>query len=212
MNIFVLSTGRCGSTTFARACSHIENYSCAHESQRGNLHRDYPEDHIESDPSLSRILGWLEETYGDEAFYVHLIRNKEDTVQSLLRHSPTTSKAHGELIGAYNRDKAIKEGPTLEEITYDYYENVNRNIKNFLKNKNKKFKFSLESAKSNFEKFWSEIGAIGDLRKATNQWDKTYNAYDPNKDPGNSIPSMPMRTIKKVGRILKKLPLFMRQA
>lgn len=31
MNVFVLCTGRCGATTFHRACEHIENYSAGHD-------------------------------------------------------------------------------------------------------------------------------------------------------------------------------------
>ena len=37
MNVFVLNTGRCGSTTFIEACRHITNYSAAHESKTGRL-------------------------------------------------------------------------------------------------------------------------------------------------------------------------------
>jgi hypothetical protein len=32
MHIFILNTGRCGSTTCARACQHMTNYTAAHES------------------------------------------------------------------------------------------------------------------------------------------------------------------------------------
>ena len=43
-------TGRCGSTTFARACTHIANFTTAHESQRaplGDERLNYPVSHIE---------------------------------------------------------------------------------------------------------------------------------------------------------------------
>ena len=56
MNVFVLCTGRCGSTTFACACRHIENYTAAHESRShlaGPERFAYPEDHIEVDNRLS---------------------------------------------------------------------------------------------------------------------------------------------------------------
>ena len=32
-NVFVLCTGRCGSTTFTQACQHIQNYTASHESK-----------------------------------------------------------------------------------------------------------------------------------------------------------------------------------
>ena len=92
MNVFVLSTGRCGSTTFIKACSHITNYSSAHESlstRTGKQRLNYPENHIEADNRLSWLLGRLDNTYGDDAFYVHLNRNIEDTIAS---SNPTTIK------------------------------------------------------------------------------------------------------------------------
>ena len=40
MNIFVLCTGRCGSVTFTKACQHITNYTCTHESRVSLLGED----------------------------------------------------------------------------------------------------------------------------------------------------------------------------
>ncbi len=56
MDVFVLCTGRCGSTTFIKACAHITNYTAAHESRTGLLgsdRLDYPGKHIEADNRLS---------------------------------------------------------------------------------------------------------------------------------------------------------------
>ena len=64
MNIFILNTGRCGSTTFIKACEHIKNYTCAHESlltEIGAQRFNYPQDHIEADNRLSWLLGRLDE-------------------------------------------------------------------------------------------------------------------------------------------------------
>lgn len=75
MNIFVLNTGRCGSTTLIKACRHITNYSEAHESRCAMLGRErlnYPPNHIEADKRLVWLLGRLDKEYGDDALYVHL--------------------------------------------------------------------------------------------------------------------------------------------
>ena len=88
MNVFVLCTGRSGSTTFYRACRHITNYSAGHElntSEVGRARLDYPEDHIEVDNRLSWLLGRLDQAYGDRAFYVHLTREEEATARSFDR-------------------------------------------------------------------------------------------------------------------------------
>ena len=37
MRVFVLCTGRSGSTTFVRACQHIDNYTASHESTAGPI-------------------------------------------------------------------------------------------------------------------------------------------------------------------------------
>ncbi|WJI25223.1 hypothetical protein RHP47_05945 [Thermosynechococcus sp. QKsg1] len=50
MNVFVLCTGRCGSVTFAKACTFITNFSSAHESRTfllGEARLAYPDRHIE---------------------------------------------------------------------------------------------------------------------------------------------------------------------
>ena len=85
MNVFVLCTGRSGSTTFHRACQHITNYTCSHElntSEVGGARFAYPEDHIEIDNHLSWLLGRLDEAFGNRAFYVHLMRDEEMTAKS----------------------------------------------------------------------------------------------------------------------------------
>jgi hypothetical protein len=52
MNIFVTGTGRCGTTTFSKAYSHIKNYTSGHETKAGIINRKYPNNHIEVDPHL----------------------------------------------------------------------------------------------------------------------------------------------------------------
>src|SRR5664279_6422416 len=88
MNVFVLTTGRAGSESFIAACKHLTNYTAGHESQVSRLGPDriqYPDRHIEADNRLAWFLGRLEERYGDEAFYVHLVRDRAATAASLVR-------------------------------------------------------------------------------------------------------------------------------
>src|SRR5262245_39334592 len=88
MNVFILNTGRCGSTTIIKACSYITNYTAAHESRTGLVgpdRLDYPPNHIEADNRLSWFLGRLERTYGNDAFYVHLKRQDAATARSFAQ-------------------------------------------------------------------------------------------------------------------------------
>ena len=102
MNVFVLCTGRCGSTTFIESCRHIRNFSCAHESRTrllGNERLAYPPNHIEADNRLSWFLGRLDREYGDDAFYVHLVRNTKDVARSYARRF--TSGSYAPMLARY---------------------------------------------------------------------------------------------------------------
>ena len=149
MNVFVLCTGRCGSTTFYKACKHIKNYRSGHETRTGLLRfnrLDYSVNHIEVDNRLSWFLGKLDILYGDTAFYVHLRRNTIDTANSFVnRYTLGIIRAYREriLLG-------IDKKATPYNVALDYCETVNYNIKLFLKDKTNKMDFSLENYKVDF--------------------------------------------------------------
>ena len=175
MNIFILNTGRCGSSTFIKACQHITNYSAAHESRAtlvGKTKLSYPLQHIEADNRLSWVLGRLDHQYADKAIYVHLSRNKPQTIASFSKRAD------------YGIMKAYKEGVLLggesnqtnQQIAEDYIDTVESNIEFFLKDKTHKMNFSLDNAKYDFEAFWKLISAEGDLNAALGEWDISYNA------------------------------------
>jgi len=180
MNVFVLSTGRCGSTTFARACSHIRNYSAAHESRIKTLENrvEYPENHIEVDNRLSWFLGRLDARYGDEAFYVHLRRDREATAESFLRRYDSG------ILAAYRRwiVPMMGEEPDPLDVCRHYYDTVNANIELFLKDKSKCMEFQLETAEEDFRAFWSRIEATGEVSTAVCEWQRQYNASTSGKD------------------------------
>lgn len=175
MNIFILNTGRCGSTTFIKACEHIINYTCAHESlltEIGAQRFNYPPDHIEADNRLSWLLGRLDDAYADNAFYVHLTRNPEDTARSFSK------RVDFGIMKAYEQGILLHEhhiNPAID-MANDYIETVDNNIRLFLKDKSNKMDISIETIQSDFTDFWNRIGAEGDLDKALDEWQKNYNA------------------------------------
>lgn len=175
MNVFVLNTGRCGSTTFIRACGHITNYSAAHESlihKIGPARLRYPDNHIEADNRLSWLLGRLDEAFGDNALYVHLHRDPEAVAASFARRE------------GYGIMKAYREGVLLGgepsqtplELAHDYIKTVESNIRFFLRDKTNTLEFDLENAKEEFERFWNHLGSEGSLKRALAEWDVRYNA------------------------------------
>lgn len=175
MNVFILCTGRCGSTTFIKACAHISNFTASHESRSKFLGKQrfaYPKSHIEADNRLSWLLGRLDSEYGDDAIYVHLTRNTQDTAISF------TKRYSGGIIKAYRGGGIIMGLPESSDplsVSLDYCDTVNSNTTSFLKDKSKKMNFQLEKAKEHFEEFWALIGAEGDIVAAVKEFDTFYN-------------------------------------
>ncbi len=181
MNIFILSTGRCGSSTFIKACQHIYNYSAAHESHIAKYAQQrlaYPNNHIEADNRLAWFLGRLDIAYADKpVFYVHLQRDREDTARSF------TKRWDYGIMRAYRKDILLGLENTQDiqqrlAISRDYYDTVNSNITFFLKHKPNSMVFSLEHAQRDFGQFWEQIKATGKKEKALQEWDICYNASE----------------------------------
>jgi len=176
MNVFVLCTGRCGSTTFIKAASHSDNFSAGHETRTkllGLERFNYPAAHIEADNRLSWLLGRLEATYGDNAYYVHLMRNEVATAQSFVK------RYDGGIIKAYRGAgilMGLPESSNPMAVALDYCHTVNSNISHFLANKSHVMQVRLEHAKTDFAVFWQWIGATGNLDKALEEFDIKHNA------------------------------------
>ena len=177
MNIFILNSGRCGSTTFIKACRHINNYNARHESRAtliGEERLKYPPNHIEADNRLCWFLGRLDRQYGDSAFYLHLSRDFHKTAESFAQ------REHYGIMQAYREGVLLggEIGQSAFDIACDYIDTVESNIDFFLQNKTHKMSFGLESAKDDFRIFWERIGAEGDLDRALSEWDTHYNASE----------------------------------
>jgi len=173
-NVFVLNTGRCGSLTFSKACSHIINYTSSHESltgELGNNRFNYPNFHIEVDNRLSWLLGKLDKYFGNDAFYVHLKRDKFLTAKSFeKRAGKGIMKAYegdGILMGSNEKDKF--------KIALDYVETVNLNISLFLNNKSNKMDINIENPFEDFILFCNKINAVGDLDKSLKEFQTNHN-------------------------------------
>lgn len=175
MNVFILNSGRCGSTTFIQACRHITNFSAGHETRVqliGMERLAYPDNHIEADNRLSWLLGRLDRAYGGDAYYVHLSREHEPTAASFARRSEFG------IMKAYREGILLEggAGQSAEAIALDYLDTVEANIALFLEDKRHTMSFRLEQAREDFRRFWRWIDAQGDLAKALTEWDINHNA------------------------------------
>ncbi|MFN4230727.1 hypothetical protein [Parvibaculum sp.] len=177
MNVFVLCTGRCGSTTFVKAASHIENYTAGHETRSrflGEERLTYPPNHIEADNRLSWLLGRLENSFGKEAFYVHLQRDREAVARSYaLRFDNKVSIVRAYKEGILMDTRARERIP----LCLDYVDTVTANISHFLRDKPNQMAFRLENAEQDWMSFWARIGAEGDSSAALLEWKVKHNAH-----------------------------------
>lgn len=165
-HVFVLGTGRCGTSTFTHACEHISNFTVGHETrikEIGPTRFAYPEHHIEADNKLSWFLGELGTRYGDDAHYVHLRRDPDATARSFLRRwgSGVIGGFAGGIVpgGPWNQDERLS-------ICRFYVDTVNHNIEAFLSERQHCLRIDLETLPTGFARFWEWIGAEGDLSRA----------------------------------------------
>ena len=204
MNVFILNAGRSGSLTFIKACHHITNYTCAHESRSGllgNKHFTYPPNHIEADNRLSWLLGRLDRAFSRDAVYVHLQRDPDATAASFVR------RYSGGIIRAYRKTILIglpRSSPPMD-VARDYCDTVASNIELFLRDKPRKMVFSMASARQDFRRFWDLIQAEGDLEAALAEFDQHYNAsWQPQSGWLQKFPVI-NRAAHKLLKILNKL-------
>ncbi len=181
MRVFVLSTGRCGSTTFERACRHIANFTAGHETNKrrvGERRFDYPDQHIESDNRLSWFLGGLQTRFDhDQTFYVHLTRDPRRVAASYAAR--WDSGFHSGIIRAFAQGIVMRKQYQEEQrirLARFYVSTVNENIAAFLADKPHRLDFPLERAEELFSTFWRQIGAEGDLDAALGEFQIRHNA------------------------------------
>lgn len=179
-HVFVLCTGRCGSTTFARACGHLTNWTAGHETRAHLIGPDrlgYAPDHVEVDNRLSWLLGRLDRAFGDRAAYVHLTRDPEEVARSYAERSRFG------IIRAYRTDILLNHGtlgpqaPILD-LCRDYVDTVTANIEQFLRDKAHVMPARVETLRDDFDAFLGWIDGHGDLAAARAELSHRHNATE----------------------------------
>lgn len=195
MRVFVLTTGRTGSLTFARACAHATNFTAAHESQDAQLYGrlKFPDQHIEVDRLLAWFTGTLGRHYPD-AFYVYLTRDEEEAVQSFKRRMPDAWTRRGRTYASVRKalrdDRRMNiedafahahlyrhqpwQGKEIEDVVRLYIHTVGDNVREFLKNR-EHMEIDISDAANQYRAFWERIGAKGDLAAATAEFSTKHN-------------------------------------
>jgi hypothetical protein len=136
---------------------------------------NYPDNHIEIDNRLSWHLGFLNEKFHDDAFYIHLIRNRDLVAKS---HSHRFYQP-ASIMDAFSGLKMIPPEKLSSaeriQLSYDYVDTVNANIALFLRDKTRKMNLQVENIQEDFQKFWKLIGAQGNLEKALSEFSTRHN-------------------------------------
>lgn len=177
-NIFILCTGRCGSTTIIKASSHCTNYSSGHETRTARVGAErfaYPAFHIEADNRLSWLLGRLDRHFGSTPFYVHLKRDRDLVAQSFVKRADRGIMAGYRNAILMPRGKQVRPEQDID-FALDYIDTVDTNIAMFLQDKPNKMMFQLENSDQDFADFWERIGAEGDFQTALSEFGVPYNA------------------------------------
>ena len=181
MRIFVLGTGRCGTHTFKRAASYIENYTSSHNSRtfRRDFPPQYPDNHIAIDVRLASNLGQIGLFYGDDARYVWLRRDPEATAKSWHRfqYDYHASYKPWKYIQGYGvHELGLKMVTIAEQMVACriYVNTINANIEYFLRDKTDSLQMDLENIREDWGKFWKWSHAVGNYSKSLSTWDKYY--------------------------------------
>lgn len=178
LRVFVLSTGRCGSLTFARALEHVANYSVGHETRAGVVvdRLDYPDQHIEVDNRLSWFLGALGHRY-PAATYVHLARDPQQVAESYaarfgVRGGIMPAFASGILF----RATAAAQAERLQ-IAKLYVNTVTTNIAAFVNTlpPQQVIHVNIENPHASFDRLWDLIDAFGYRSRAHAELDRRHN-------------------------------------
>lgn len=181
MNIFVLSPGRSGSKTFAKACEHLTNFTTGHETRAdliGDSRFAYPDQHIEADNRLTWMLGSLAEHYkGREILFVNLRRNPQKVAESFRQR--WAKSYHGAAImpafahGIIMRNRQWPRDARLNVCKF-YVQVVTDNIEQFIA-PYPNATVQIDDGGESFQRFLKLIEAEGDLDAAMSTWGAVHN-------------------------------------
>jgi hypothetical protein len=168
MRVFVLTTGRAASTTFAEAAALIDGMTAGHETHKGMVEGrlDYPDNHIESDNRLVWFLGSLDRLYADsDTFYVHLSRDPEKVARSYRERWHIRVSVVRAFYQAFlmNRDKPDPQR-ALQACRL-FVGTVEDNIRFFLKGRSNWSEVRVESLEQDFFRFMDKAGLSGDRQQ-----------------------------------------------
>lgn len=169
MRAFVTGTGRCGTKTWARACSHLTSHTSDHESHRGRAdesYLDFPDHHIEVDPHLSWMLARLLQKYPGDV-YVHLWRPEDEVVASWKSRGIQPHRGAAPLIDViYQTRSALLTADEYDLALRELYRSVWARCEHMIARKKRGMSVNILEAGESWGAFCEMLGAEGDMDAA----------------------------------------------
>ena len=192
MQIFVVGTGRCGTSTFYNACQHVTNYTCRHEICYLHLIKQQLINAIEVNGGLTFFIPQLRRQY-QRAKWVHMIRDREACIKSLAEQAGQSVRYWANVWLQWESSDA--ELPVAAGLFYD---SVNDLIVSQLP---EVFTFRLESAyEQDWPEFWDWAKCKGRFESSRVVWRRHYNSgefrgRDNSTSPSRALIVRPKYTI-----------------
>ena len=154
--------------TFAKACSHIDNYHSVHEPPYARWKLVFPDNHIVVSPHLTWVLGPLVEK-NPGAIFIHLRRGRREVVNSWMNRGRRLGPGLWTPLSRIPQqtDAAWKEACEMcHDSIVAQIQRVPRKV----------WEVWLHEAQDWWPEFWRRIGAQGNYEKALAEWGRKHNA------------------------------------
>jgi hypothetical protein len=180
MRIFVVGTGRNGSSTFYHAASHATNFQVNHETWRSKSPsnscyvdvRDKKRDQIEISSSVPFFIVQIMRKYPESKF-IHLVRRRTKCRDSLVEH-------HTSRMRAWAWNWFSDREPKMKNVAGAYYDATAESLHSLLP-RDQTLTLPLEEAKTRWAAVWEfmdcEPGVDSpEFAASLAEWDRRYNA------------------------------------
>lgn len=166
-NVFVVGTGRCGTTTFAAACRYATNKTVSREGQAGGVYQldKYPDSHIEVDAPLAFWMPRLRLLYPGCRF-VHLVRyaDRDGCLASMVTHDPDICRFFGQMVYHFADCEPMDGAAALYEIVNDMIGGPDV------------LRVRLREVKERWGQVWEWMECEGNFEQSREEWNVRHNS------------------------------------
>ena len=164
----------------------------------GDERLGFADHHIEVDNRLAWFLGRLEEKYGDEGFYVHLIRDEQTVAASYDQRW----HHQGSLVQSFDQGILRNKWPH-DNAAQELVRTINENIRGFLRDKSHWITIDINQIEQQFPEFARRIHAKGEIADALAEFSQRHNSSSQDGAPKSKF-SLPIVRLTIANRKLRE--------